>query len=38
MAKHDFKLHTIETSPEGSRKDPADVKQKFGRIPKGPSP
>jgi uncharacterized peroxidase-related enzyme len=33
MSKHDFKLHTIETAPEASRKDLAEVKQKFGRVP-----
>ena len=33
MTKHDFKLHTIETAPDASRKDLADVKQKFGRVP-----
>jgi uncharacterized peroxidase-related enzyme len=33
MVKHDFKLHTIETAPEASRKDLAEVKQKFGRVP-----
>lgn len=33
MAKHDFKLHTIETAPEASRKDLVEVKQKFGRVP-----
>jgi uncharacterized peroxidase-related enzyme len=33
IAKHDFKLHTIETAPEASRKDLAEVKQKFGRVP-----
>ena len=33
MAMHDFKLRTIETAPEGSRKDPAEVKQKFGCVP-----
>ena len=33
MTKHDFKLHTIETAPEAARKDLADVKQKFGRVP-----
>lgn len=33
MTKHDFKLHTIETAPEASRKDLTDVKQKYGRLP-----
>ena len=33
MAMHDFKLRAIETAPEVSRKDPAEVKQKFGRVP-----
>lgn len=33
MTKHDFKLHTIDTAPEGSRKDLATVKQKYGRVP-----
>jgi uncharacterized peroxidase-related enzyme len=33
MTKHDFKLHTIETAPEASRKDLTQVKQKFGRVP-----
>ncbi len=33
MTKHGFKLHTIETAPEASRKDMMDVKQKFGRVP-----
>ncbi len=33
MTKHDFKLHTIETAPEASRKDLAEVKQKYGRLP-----
>lgn len=33
MTRHDFKLHTIETAPEASQKDLADVKQKFGRVP-----
>src|SRR6516162_10678452 len=33
MTKHDFKLHTLETAPEPSRKDLADIKQKFGRVP-----
>ena len=33
MTKHDFKLHTIETAPEAARKELADVKQKFGRVP-----
>jgi uncharacterized peroxidase-related enzyme len=33
MTKHDFKLHSIETAPEASRKDLAEVKQKFGRVP-----
>jgi uncharacterized peroxidase-related enzyme len=33
MTKHDFKPHTLETAPEPSRKDLADIKQKFGRVP-----
>jgi hypothetical protein len=33
MTKHDFRLHTVETAPEASRKGLADVKQKFGRVP-----
>ena len=33
MTKHDFKLHTIETAPEGSRKNLSEVKQKYGRVP-----
>src|SRR6516225_6607982 len=33
MTKHDFKLHTLETAPEPSRKDLTDIKQKFGRVP-----
>jgi AhpD family alkylhydroperoxidase len=33
MTKHDFKLHTIETAPEASRKDLTQVKKKFGRVP-----
>ena len=33
MTKHDLKLHTTETAPEAARKDLADVKQKFGRVP-----
>jgi AhpD family alkylhydroperoxidase len=33
MTKHDFKLHTIETAPEAARKDLAEVRQKFGRVP-----
>ena len=33
MTKYDFTLHTIETAPEAARKDLADVKQKFGRVP-----
>jgi uncharacterized peroxidase-related enzyme len=33
MTKHAFKLHTIETAPQASCKDLAEVKQKFGRVP-----
>ncbi|MDI1346147.1 MAG: carboxymuconolactone decarboxylase family protein [Pseudolabrys sp.] len=33
VTKHDFKLHTLETAPEGSRKSISDVKQKYGRVP-----
>jgi uncharacterized peroxidase-related enzyme len=33
MTKHDFRLHTLDTAPEASRKDLEQVKQKFGRIP-----
>jgi uncharacterized peroxidase-related enzyme len=33
MTKHAFKLHTMETAPEASRKDLAEIKQKFGRLP-----
>src|SRR6516225_11639695 len=33
MTKHDFKLHTLETAPEPSRKDLTHIKQKFGRVP-----
>jgi uncharacterized peroxidase-related enzyme len=33
VTKHDFKLHTIETAPEGSRKNIAEVQKKYGRIP-----
>lgn len=33
MTKHDFKLHTIETAPEASRKNLAEIKQKYGRLP-----
>ena len=33
MTKHDFKLHTIETAPEASRRKMEEVKQKYGRIP-----
>jgi uncharacterized peroxidase-related enzyme len=33
MTKHAFKLHTIETAPEASRKGLAEVRQKFGRVP-----
>jgi len=33
VAKHDFKLHTVETAPEASRKNLSDVKQKYGRVP-----
>jgi uncharacterized peroxidase-related enzyme len=33
MTRHDFKLHTIETAPAAARRDLAEVKEKFGRIP-----
>jgi len=33
MSKHDFSMHTVETAPEGSRNDLAQVRRKFGRIP-----
>jgi uncharacterized peroxidase-related enzyme len=33
MTKHDFRLHSLATAPEASRKDLEQVKQKFGRIP-----
>jgi AhpD family alkylhydroperoxidase len=33
MTKHDFKVHTLETAPEASRKGLTGVKQKFGRVP-----
>ena len=33
MTKHDFRLHSLDTAPEASRKDLAQVKQKFGRVP-----
>jgi uncharacterized peroxidase-related enzyme len=33
MTKHDFRLHSLDTAPEASRKDLEQVKQKFGRVP-----
>ncbi len=33
MTKHDFRLHSLVTAPEASRKDLEQVKQKFGRVP-----
>jgi uncharacterized peroxidase-related enzyme len=33
MTKHDFRLHTLETAPEASRRKMEEVKQKYGRIP-----
>jgi uncharacterized peroxidase-related enzyme len=33
MTRHDFRLHTLDTAPEASRKDLEHVKQKFGRVP-----
>src|SRR6266540_867584 len=33
MPRNDFKIHTVETAPEGSRRDLAEVSRKFGRIP-----
>lgn len=33
MTKHDFRLHTLDTAPEASRKNLEQVKQKFGRVP-----
>jgi uncharacterized peroxidase-related enzyme len=33
MTKHDFKLHTIETAPAAARRDLAEVREKFGRVP-----
>ncbi len=33
MTKHDFRLHSLDTAPDASRKDLEQVKQKFGRVP-----
>jgi uncharacterized peroxidase-related enzyme len=33
MTKHDFRLHSLGTAPEASRKNLEQVKQKFGRVP-----
>lgn len=33
MTKHDFRLHSIDTAPEASRKNLEQVKLKFGRVP-----
>jgi len=33
MTKHDFRLHSIDTAPEASRKNLEQVRQKFGRLP-----
>jgi uncharacterized peroxidase-related enzyme len=33
MTKHDFRLHTLETAPAGSRSDLEQVKARFGRVP-----
>jgi uncharacterized peroxidase-related enzyme len=33
MTKHDFRLHSIDTAPEASRKNLEQVEQKFGRVP-----
>lgn len=32
MTKHDFKIHTLDTAPEESRRDLAGVQQKYGRV------
>jgi len=33
MTKHDFRLHSLDTAPEGARTDLQQVKEKFGRVP-----
>ena len=33
MTKHDFRLHSVDTAPEASRKNLEQVKQKYGRVP-----
>lgn len=33
MTKHDFKIHTVETAPDASRRDLSSVQQKYGRVP-----